>query len=362
MLDKLVLSSKSNTLLSSLIELAGPVLPQEINSEAIIAWLKESYLAPAECPKEEYEFLRAGLTASLLEDLLLCLSDGQDIPQEDSNISCSKVWQIASLGIAGTLFAACQGFDSIVGMVSMLPIPVWAVLLIGIAFSILSVVVFYSFDLIQISQILGVKLSDTPKLLDTYLLQLNHLKAIRRKIATYNLTQLTDAQLAQLTQLLSMLQARTHALIQDGKQFDEALNSIPLRVAQVVFSGIGGLIFFAGGFFAGQSVAVFILGLFIASVSPTFWPVILFSIFVGLAGLYLYWYLEHNDSNNLISRWFGLDKETINELCDVPNLEKQEAKIEQLKNNVEGVGQLKHRFFQTKLESPVNTERFELQI
>lgn len=342
MLERLKLSSKSQTLLNTLQETDDSFEESDDTLLRLIAYLNnECLLVSCDKPKEDIEFLKAQLVASLLTDLRIGLSD-EESPSNEQDLSWVKLGQVIFLGLAGTLVAACQGFDSVVGMLTMLPIPAWAILTLGIAFSILSVVVFYSLDLIQVSNILGVRLWDTPKLLDTYLSQLHEIKKIRQLIlSNYCPLSLSKDELQQLKEILSMLQYRINALIKDGKQFDEALHSLPVKAAQYFFSGMAGLLFFGGGFFAGQSVAMFLLGLFMASVTPTFLPVIIFGVVVGVAAFCIYWYLEFSESNKLISGWFGLDKDTIEQLCDVSHLTEQNKKLEQLKRIVIGDIQLK---------------------
>lgn len=121
--------------------------------------------------------------AELLRDLSTSLNGSDEeikpVEKEPPVSNKLKFWLLA---IAGTLLAACEGFDSITTMMAVLPFPAWVVLCAGILFSALSVVVFYGFDLVQVSQNLEIKLTDTPKLLDLYLLQMEEIKAIRKKL------------------------------------------------------------------------------------------------------------------------------------------------------------------------------------
>jgi hypothetical protein len=103
------------------------------------------------------------------------------------------------------------------------------------------------------------------------------------------------------------------------------------------------LLFFGGGFLAGQTVALFVLGLFMTSISPTFLPVILFSVVVGLAALSLYWCIQHGELSNIISGWFGLDANTIAQLSDVAYMQKQNEKLEHIAEHVMDFSQLKEK-------------------
>ena len=342
MLERIGLSERSLELIKDFNEAGGEFNSPDGNFSSLMKWLSdENELGDSVPSIKSLEFLKTSLIASLLADLLSSLPGTASVADEKET-SWSSIIQIVLISCAGTLVAACQGFDSAATMLSLFSLPAWVILVVGLAFALLSVAIFYSIDLIQASQILGVKLTDAPKALDMYLLQLNEIKAIRRKITTHlNPTQLTTDELAQLECIISMLQKRLAALMADCKQFDEALHSYPVKTAQFIFAGLIGLLFFGGGFFAGQTVALFILGLFMASVSATYLPVILFSALVGLAALSLYGYIQLSELNKPISRWFGLDENVIAKLCDVPDLIKQEDKLERLKSNIMGISKLK---------------------
>ena len=88
-----------------------------------------------------------------------------------------------------------------------------------------------------------------------------------------------------------------------------------LTLSQMIFIFIG-LVFFSGGFFTGQSLALALLGLFCASISASFWPILLVSIAVGLAALSVYWFVERPELEKLVGRWFGRDPEKIELLQD----------------------------------------------
>lgn len=141
-------------------------------------------------------------------------------------------------------------------------------------------------------------------------------------------------ELNELHLTLVMLQDRVKSLVKAGEKFDLALNSPKMDVAKTIVSGVSGILFFGGGFFAGQSVATFMLALVMTSVTPTFWPVLLFSVIVGLAAFSLYWYVQRVGVNKLVSEWFGLDEDKIEKLCGKSKMDKELKKLNNLDEKV----------------------------
>ncbi|WP_412757211.1 hypothetical protein [Legionella bozemanae] len=305
---------------------------------ALMSWLDEQQIKNSEEPskekKQKIEFILVSLRTELLQALFLSMKgDDTILPKEVENNTQDKI-KFALLTMAGILVAACQGFDGIVTMLSIFSLPSSIILGIGFAFSILSVVVFCGFDLVKVSNALGIKLSDAYKLLDAYLLQLQMIKSIRKKIDDYYLSDLSSSDLQQLKLIISMLQKHLASLTKAGKQFEEVLKSERIQTVKTLISGVSALLFFGGGFFTGQSVAFFMSGLILNSAIPAFWPVIIFSAIVGLAALSLYWYVERPVLDKLVSSWFGLNEESVQKLCDKPLIIKEEKKLENLQGKV----------------------------
>ncbi len=358
---KIVLSKRSQDLIAkylSLYPLDSSGLASfhsPADSTQLISWLHDEITLPSHIDarsRQKADFILASLRAELLHDLLASM--GEELPDNNTveNTSWTAWLKFGLLALAGTLVAACEGFDSITTMLTVLSLPSIIILIAGLSFSILSVVVFYGFDLVQVSQNLGVTLRDAPKLLDVYLAQMKEIKRIRKKINTYKLAELSAEELAQLEKTIIMLQRSFQALVEASSQFEGALNSRKMQVVKVIASGSAGLLFFGSGFFAGQSVAMFIAGLFIPVVLPTFWPVVLFSVIVGIAAFTLYWYVEQVGLKKLVSGWFGLDEDKIEQLCCKSNLDKEEGKLENLKEQVISTAHLTHRLkrLQNKIE------------
>ncbi|KTD59151.1 hypothetical protein [Legionella shakespearei] len=348
MKSKIELSERSQKLIEQYIQACDPGITFSGASEAtqLLALLNDEIIpaCTATDNHEDIEFLRASLHAELLTDLFASLkgkASALNHTEEQSTLE-NKIKFVLLAG-AGTLLAACEGFDSMATMLTVLALPAPVILGAGIFFSLLSLVVFYGFDLVQVSKNLGIKLMDAPKLLDIYLLQMNEIKAIRKKINSYNLAAMSLEELQQLEHIVSILEKRFQSVLRASKQFDAALNSNTMLIVKEVFSSAAGLLFFGSGFFAGQSVALYVLGLFITTVTPTFWPVILFSALVGVAAFSLYWYVQRVGVKQLISGWFGLDEEKITLLCDENKLEHNEEKLMSLKEKITSTRELMMR-------------------
>lgn len=308
-----------------------------IERQVLIQWLSERVLTPKITKKspEDVEFILTSLRVELLRDLLISMKiNPHELNKESPPAKLNRL-KFYLIAISGTLLAACEGFDGISTLLSAFSLPSLATLLAGLVFSVLSVMVFYGLNLVQVSKSLGVKLTDTPKLLDLYLLQLNEIKCIRKKINTYKLSSYSSEELDNLVQVLSMLESQLDSIKKAGKQFAEALDSPQMTLIKRIFIGINATLFFGGGFFAGQSVGTFIAGLIIGgAVGSTFLPVTLFAVLVGVASLCLYWYVEKEGLEQVIGNWFGLDQEKVDELFDQEKLEHQAQKLSSLKEKI----------------------------
>ncbi|HHT0592809.1 TPA: hypothetical protein ACTXXA_000999 [Legionella anisa] len=315
-----------------------PSIPLPTDFIALMSWLDEEQIKNSEESskekKQKIEFILVSLRTELLHDLFLSMQgDHTNLPKEVENNTKDKT-KFVLLTMAGILVAACQGFDGIVTMLSIFSLPSSITLGIGFAFSFLSVIVFCGFDLVRVSNALGIKLSDAYKLLGAYLLQLKMIKSIRKKIDDYYLSDLSLSDLKQLELIISMLQKHFALLTKASKQFEQAINSESIQMVKTLISGVSALLFFGGGFFTGQSVALFMSGLIINAAIPAFWPVVIFSVIVALAAFSLYWYVERPVLDKLVSSWFGLNEESVQKLCDKHLIIKEEKKLGNLKGKV----------------------------
>jgi hypothetical protein len=363
---KVTLSQRSQKLMLSYLKMAQVRLPDFenghpiVDATAVIAWLNDDMAKPAYSSSkkrtEALECMTAELRAFLLADLKSALP-GVDAKEESEKekpkSKAKKIAKYVFLSLAGTLVVASEGFDSITAMMGMLSVPSLVTFLVGFSFSIFSVAVLHGLELYQIAKNLGVRVKDASKMLEACNSQLDEIKSIRRKIASVPLTSMSSSELAEREKILAMLAKRCSEVSQTSKYFVKALNGKGMKVVKYLVTGLAGFLFFGSGFFAGQSVAVFVLNMFYGAVASTFWPVILFSVLVGLASLAIFWIVENEGVSQLISKWFRLDREKIDRVCDKEKLEQEENKLQVLKENVQGIAHLKCEL----QESPKNRRR-----
>ncbi|MCW8387178.1 hypothetical protein OQJ18_11325 [Fluoribacter dumoffii] len=320
-----------------------PALPSAVNLDDLAYWLSRERIRHSQSskkPKTELAFV--SLQNELLHDLCDALNVDNIKRTEEENRSVMDKIKFGLLTAAGILVAACQGFDGIYTMLSIFELSPSIIFGFGFVFSFLSVIVFCGFDLIKVSNALGVRINDSYKLLDAYLLQLQMIKSIRKKINGYCFCDLPANVLQEQEQIVSILKTCFLSLAEASSQLNRALHSENMEIAKTLMSVGSAILFFGSGFFAGQSVAVFTLTL-MGSAIPAFWPVIIFSTLVGLAALSLYWYVERPELSKLVSSWFGLDEENIQKLCDEDLILKESKKLNHLERNIISISRITGR-------------------
>ncbi|MGC1182235.1 hypothetical protein [Legionella sp.] len=286
-------------------------------------------------------FIRMSLGTELLHDLAMSMIGKEPAKNIEDNTSGDNKLKFIVLFFSGSLIAACGAFDGIVTIMSTFSVPTVVIFASGFIFSFFSVVAFCCLDLVKLASILGVKLNDAHKVLNLYSCQLEAVKLIRKKIAHDDFSHFSINKLNQLVLIINMLQKRFTQLNEANIQFDQVFNSIQMQIAKWVVFGVSGAMISVGGFCSGQTVSLFVLGIFTPTVTAVSLPVIVFSLVVGLAALSLYWGIEYPELKTYISGWLGLNEEKIATLCDKTLLDKEEEKLASLQKQIEGVVQLK---------------------
>ena len=282
---------------------------------------------------DETHFLLESLYAALLTDIEKALPTHQ-LELREKNVFWSAHFKSIELAIAGAIFFGCEGFDGLFAMLGVFSLPAVVLFASGIIFSLLSLMVLYAFELVEMSQDLGVKVNNVPEILDIYIKEIEAIKAIRKKINMTYARQTSSKMLAEDLAVIQLLIFRFGALDEAREKLGKLKDNFPLSVAKYATAAVTGFIFFSGGFFAGQTVALELSGLFIAAVAPALWPIILTGIVVGLAAFSVYWFIERPDMEHLISSWVGLDQEKINDLCQDVAVNEQKEKLAVLAQNI----------------------------
>ncbi|GGI84342.1 hypothetical protein [Legionella impletisoli] len=331
----LSLSPKSQALLSQMTGLIQDETllrwqknPEAVERRELITWLNQTI--PSD---KSTRFLIESFFTSLLQDLRQSFSHEPLTPQP------KQPWYrkatFFGLAIAGTLLAICEGFDGVASLFGLLP-AISPLFLIGagVVFSILSVAVFYGFDLAGISDNLGVKFKQTPKLLDVLLEQTAEIKKLRKYIDSHFHKAKTAEELDEMRMMIRMLRGRYEALQGAREEYQRSLNNPVINTTKSVVGVLTGVLFFSGGFFTGQSLGIAIAGLMGVSAAVTFPPILILSVLAGLAAFSLYWYLEKPGVENLVSDWFGLNKEKIEQFSDENEVAKQLQKLDVLEEKL----------------------------
>lgn len=335
MLEEISLSKKTIRLIGKVTSLNNcPIIipdsfinASNLNSVELFAWLATQQLV-----NEKYKYLLESLYVSMLMDLHESIPEKKTKKAEEKSGWTDKL-KFVLLAIAGTIFFGCEGFDGIMSILSITSLPTFVIFAIGLAFSLCSIAVFYACDLVEISKNLGVDLSSAPKMVTIYLQEIEVIQDLRKAInAGYSRHNRKDLVMDLI--LVEMLQKKYVDLDGARQALKKALDSPLLSFFKYMTAGIASIIFFSGGFFAGQTVAMAFAGLFLAVVTPTFWPVLVASFIVGIAALSMYWFVERPAFEMVMGRWIGLDAENIDKLCDEDKVKMEECKLLALKEKL----------------------------
>ena len=254
------------------------------------------------------------------------------------------------LATAGTIYAACDGFDGITTILALFPtIPLGFILVAGFAFALLSVLVFYGFYLVDLFNNADVNVSEQIQLINLRLAQAEHLSKLVMICQIQRQMCSDPDELRTLITLVKMLENLYTELDEARDHYDALLQNPYLRMTKTITAIFLGILFFGYGFFGGQSLALTMLGLVVLSPTAAFLPVMAISAAVGLAALSVYWLVERPDLEKLVSRFFGLDENKIEQLPDKTHVEQQIKTLIDIRNEIDGLLE------QEKMDSLVGT-------
>lgn len=225
----------------------------------------------------------------------------------------SNQFKLVILAILGTLYFACEGFDGITSLLGIFSLPAVLLMAFGFLFSIMSVIVFYSFDLVEISKNLGVSWYQAPKLVDIYVDQLDEMKALIFAIHK-ELRNFDDQDKEICLKWMYQLENQYHEIQKQSIILQKQLDRPIINTAQTTATILAALIRFGDGFFAAQPLLVAIFAAMSIPTSSTVIPVIAFSFLIGLAALSIYWYVEKPGIEKFVCRRLGIDTEKLEKL------------------------------------------------
>ncbi|MBA2652507.1 MAG: hypothetical protein H0U73_09615 [Tatlockia sp.] len=345
MTQKIALSPKSMALIAklkktkplskNLLETFKLGVLKTVEPTALLDWLTQSNESQL---NERAKVLLAALHASLLKDLARSLPSYKKKKKSDNKLSWSRKAKNGLFGfltIVGTLVFACDGFDGITLIVSVLPLSAPILFTVGIIFALISVLAFYAFDLTEIAKNLEISKKEAHRLVDNYLKEVEEINAIRDRINNDYINLKTSEELEADLQIIKTIIVRYNALDKGRDALSNQSENKNLVITRYLIAGLIGIVYFSCGFFAGQAVSLAIAGLIVTSVVPFFWPILAASFAVGAAAFLVYWFVERPSIDKLVGKWFGLEKEKIDLLCDSERMEKHKSKLENLKINLE---------------------------
>lgn len=280
---------------------------------------------------EAHNLLNESTKASLLCDLYQSLSD-EHIAPEASKVPWHKQALFYWLVGAGSLLAITEGIDGMASMLSVLPScsPIWLVMGGGL-FSILSLSVFYGFDMVSISQNLGMASNKKPDLLDQYILQIETIEQITNHWLLH-LHEINDLSLLlEIDHIREAFKDQLMTFRQVGENYESALNHVGLYCLKKAFSVLTALFYFSGGFFGGQTLAMTMLAMSGLTVTALSTPVLFSSVFLGVAAMSIFWFFERSGVENLVGQKVGLDQDKIEQLSSKATIDCIESQLDLLK-------------------------------
>lgn len=327
----LALSHGERILAEDLAQLRLEVDEGRLSLDVLLDWLCRAYtLDKKSC------FFCESFRVALLIDLRaqLLQERGNDLETEDlpDNTNTNQTLLL----VAGVILVACEGFDGIATVLGVFPAISGACIFgLSLLCSLLSLLIYYGIDLLIVSTAFAVSLRHSTEMLDVCVQQITLIDNLRHLINTScDETQDVDT-LVGLADCARMLMMRFNA--QDGARQSvmRNLQNPALKFARALTTSFLGVIFFCGGFGAGQTVASVITGLVSMAALTATMATIGLGIIAGLAAFAIYWYVERYDIEAIVSRWFGLDNDKIAVFAEPQSVERARHKLSQLQHHID---------------------------
>lgn len=319
---------------NSQLNLWSKEINRPIPVSTLVTWLAEGIAAPEQPTSLPLELLRANLLEDLYKTYFKDPEDAQG--DQTEQLDWSKKSLFSLLTYAGTLVAVCQGFDGIVSILSSFTtIPVTVMFAMGVVFAVLTVAIFYGFELLEISRQVGVPITKSGQLLDIFLNQVELINKFQRRIAGVY-TDVTLDDLVEYKQIVDMLKSRYSQMDSAREYYKHGFYNPYLVIARGVIAAMTALIYFSGGFFAAQTLALTVATLMLgASATAASLPVVFASTLVGFAAAIVYWFVQRPSMENLVGHCVGYDKENIEAFSNPKDVADLKRELGQLGSHIE---------------------------
>ena len=340
----ILLNSRSKELIQQLAPVLGDQqlidwnteIESPLDSLALVQWLAMDVAEP----EKKFCLLLESLRASLLKDL--CDSSFNDLDERLEvplvRPTLIKKALFIFLAAAGTLVAICQGFDGIASILSSFTsVSTMAIFATGVVFSVLSAAIFYGFELLEISRHVGVPIAKSGQLLDVFLDQCAQIKALRATINDhYRDEDVTPEQRHWLKKTVEMLSVRYEVMDKARTYYKEAFLNSYLTIARAITAVMTAMLYFSGGYFAGQTLALNIATLmFGTTITAASFPVLIASLLVGFSAAIVYWFVQRPGLENLVGHCVGFDKENIEIFTDKEIVDEQKRELSVLSRHID---------------------------
>lgn len=277
----------------------------------------------ASIPKEMHS-LFPFLSTALLQDVVSSLGKTRNpSPQAKSR----GYWIVFGLiSLLGAAVSGCEGFDLMSTILSTFSVPSIYVLVCSLGLSLVSIAMFYTLNLLYVAHVLGLNIVASTKLLDNALTEIQLIGALRRNLSQQLVCASAEDKVV-IQRMMSQLAVQIQEINKARTSFNDMANNPWFILLKHLIAAIAAFLFFCSGFCAGQTASMFILTLCLGSVvTPTFWPVLLVSVLMGLLTMGLYSLTQHDGFTQVVSGWFGLDAGKMDQLNHLVETEQDEMK------------------------------------
>lgn len=243
----------------------------------------------------------------------------------------------------GLFFAVAEGADGIASVLTaaIANPPMILLALSAGFFALINIIIYFGFEMTEISHALGVSLFDFASVMNTYYLQEMLLEKFYEKLiaqadslATHTHPDLRDKERKRLKSYAQIAKLAKKDLDSKISVFmEEHKPTTAQKVAKTAFGALGGTLFALDGFFVLKSFfAIFAAG-FVASTAG-FWITLGAAVVVGMGmNLAAYWCMERVGTMNLLDKFAGRPAERQSSLTTAR--ERTDGLMRQLDNKLE---------------------------